>query len=273
MFEVDKNLCIACMQCIKDCPTRVISLVDGKAYINNDGCIKCGHCVAICPVEAVATDDYDMSEVIPYNEEDFYIDSNNLLNFIKFRRSIRRFKDKPVEKEKILKIIEAGRFTQTSTNSQDVSYTVVTEKLDVLKDLIYESLKKKSDYILENITSETEHLRRYANFWAFMYDEYKKDPVKNDKVFFNAPLVIFVTSPTPINGGLASSNMELMTDSLGLGTFFSGFTLVAADNNKGILDMLNIDDAKKIISCLVIGYPAAHYKRTVPRKKPNITWL
>ena len=29
----------------------------------------------------------------------------------------------PVEKEKIQQIIEAGRFTQTSTNAQDVSYT------------------------------------------------------------------------------------------------------------------------------------------------------
>ena len=42
-------------------------------------------------------------------------------------------------------------------------------------------------------------------------------------MFFNAPAVIFVTSPNAFNGGLASSNMELMTDALGLGTFFSGF--------------------------------------------------
>ena len=35
-------------------------------------------------------------------------------------------------------------------------------------------------------------------------------------MFFNAPAVIFVTSPNAFNGGLASSNMELMTDALGL---------------------------------------------------------
>lgn len=68
VFKVDRNKCIACMQCIKDCPTGVISLKDGKADINNSGCIKCGHCVAICPVEAVSTDDYNMNEVIPYNK-------------------------------------------------------------------------------------------------------------------------------------------------------------------------------------------------------------
>lgn len=165
MFKVDREKCIACKQCIKDCPVRVISLQEGKAYINNEGCIKCGHCIAVCPVEAVSTDDYDMSEVKPYDKETFTVESETLLNFIKFRRSVRRFKDMPVEKEKIQQIIEAGRFTQTSTNAQDVSYTVVTDKLPQLKELTYESLNQKGQYILANLTPETEYLKRYATAW------------------------------------------------------------------------------------------------------------
>lgn len=273
MFKVDKNKCIACEQCIKDCLTSVISLKDGKAEINNAGCIKCGHCIAICPVEAVSTDDYDMNEVIPYNKDNFSITPDNLLNFIKFRRSVRRFKDKEVEKEKIIKIIDAGRYTQTSTNSQDVSFTVVSENLNELKDLAYESLKKKGEAILENLTPETEHLKRYAERWLSFYNEHKKDPLKNDKLFFNAPLVIYVTSPTPINGSLASSNMQLMIDSLGLGTCFSGFLLVASQDNKEILDLLKIKDGKQIVSCLFIGYPDVKYQRTTPRKAANINWI
>ena len=31
MFKVDREKCIACKQCIKDCPVRVISLQVGKA--------------------------------------------------------------------------------------------------------------------------------------------------------------------------------------------------------------------------------------------------
>ena len=67
--------------------------------------------------------------------------------------------------------------------------------------------------------------------------------------------------------------MELMTDALGLGTFFSGFLLVASQDNKEILDLLGIKDGKQIISCLVIGYPDVKYQRTVPRKEANINWL
>ena len=147
MFKVDRDICIACEQCIKDCPVNDIYLKEGKAHIKNEACIKCGHCIAICPVKAVSTDDYDMSEVIEYKKEDFQIEPERLLNFIKFRRSVRRFKNKEVEKEKIEKIIEAGRFAPTSTNSQDVSYTVLQKELPKIKALTYEILNKKDIYL------------------------------------------------------------------------------------------------------------------------------
>lgn len=169
MFSVNKEKCIGCSQCVKDCPVSTISLVDNKAEINNERCFKCGHCIAICPVEAVSTDDYNMEDVIPYDNDSFTVEADNLLNFIKFRRSVRRFKDKEVEQEKIEKIIEAGRFTQTSTNSQDVSYVVVREKLDELRDLVYESLKMKGEAILANLTPQTAHLERYARMLSLIH--------------------------------------------------------------------------------------------------------
>lgn len=273
MFIVDREKCIACTQCIRDCPVDDIYLKDGKAHIKNELCIKCGHCLAICPTYAISTDDYDMSEVIKYDKETFAIDPDNLLNFIKFRRSIRRFKDKSIEKEKIEKIIEAGRFTQTGTNSQDVSFIVVDEKLDELKKLTYEILNKKGEYILNNMSPEIKHLERYARIWTQMYIAHQENCKKYDRLFFHAPIAIIVTANNETNGALASSNMELMVDALGLGTFFNGFFQVAAKDNKEISDLLQIKDDKKIITCMVIGYPDVQYKRTVPRKKANITWL
>lgn len=273
MFSVNKEKCIACQQCIKDCPVSDILLVDNKAHVKNEACIKCGHCVAICPTKAVSTDDYNMDDVNEYNKEDFTVEADNLLNFIKFRRSVRNFKDQKIEKDKIEKIIEAGRYTQTATNSQDVSYIVVNDKIEELRELAYESLKQKGEYILNNLTPETEHLKRYAYLWTKFYDAYKEDPIKNDKLFFNAPTVIIVTANNELNGALASSNMELMTDALGLGTFFSGFLQIASDNNKAIMELLEIKDNKKIITCMVVGYPNVKYKRTAPRKDAQVNWL
>lgn len=271
MFKVNKEKCIACTQCIKDCPVNDIQLVDEKANIKNKNCIKCGHCIAICPTNAVSTDDYNMDEVKEFDRENFSLEPENLLNFIKFRRSVRRFKDKKVEKEKIEKIIEAGRFTQTAVNSQDVSYVVITENLDKLKELAYESLKAKGEYIL-NQKEENKQLRRYALIWTKMYKAYKNDPIKNDRLFYNAPVVILAFSNHDLNGELASSNMELMTNALGLGTFFSGFLQIAAEGNKEMMNLFGIKN-KKLKSCMVIGYPDVTYKRTVPRKESEINWI
>lgn len=46
MFKVDKEKCIGCGLCIKDCFVRDIELIEGKALIKNITCFKCGHCIA-----------------------------------------------------------------------------------------------------------------------------------------------------------------------------------------------------------------------------------
>lgn len=272
MMNVNTEKCIACELCIRDCPVRCISLVEKKAQINNSTCLKCGHCIAICPVKAVDSDEYNMDEVVEYDKEKFYIDPENLLNFIKFRRSIRKFKNKEVEIEKIEKIIEAGRFTQTSTNSQDVSYIVVKDNKEPLREMVMEGLNNIGTHILNNLTPETKHFERYAKMWVKMYDTHKNNPNTEDRIFFNAPVVILVVSKTPINGGLASTNMELMTNALGLGTFYSGFLVRASHGNTKMREFLGLSEGEEIVTALVVGYPDVEYQRTVPRENASIRW-
>ena len=47
---------------------------------------------------------------------------------IKTRRSIRRYKNKPVPKEKIMEILEAGRIAPSASNRQPWHFIVVTER-------------------------------------------------------------------------------------------------------------------------------------------------
>lgn len=272
-MKVNKEKCIACGLCVNDCPARCIRLKDNKATIINKICIECGHCIAICPKFAVTTDEDKMKEVIPYKKETFHIEPENLLNSIKFRRSIRQFKDQEVETEKIEKIIEAGRFTQTARNNQDVSYLVIRKEIDKLRLLVMESLYHMGRHILENLTPENMSHKRYAKMWVDVYEAYQKDSNIEDIIYYQAPALILVLSPTPINGGLASTNMELMTNALGLGTFYSGFTVRAAQNNQKIREFLGLKEEEQIITCMAIGYPKVNYLRTVPRNDAKVTWL
>lgn len=269
MINIDLERCIGCGLCVRDCFRKVIGISDQKAFIKDNYCMKCGHCIAVCPNNAISMDDYDMSEVLQYEEGNFAIDSDKLLNLIKYRRSVRHFLKKPIEQEKLLKIIEAGRFTPTGGNAQGVSYIVVQENLTPLKKLALKRLKLMADAILKDDT-QPENIKNYAHLWVQMYED-EQNGVK-DSLFFEAPVVVLTVANSPLDAALAASNMELMTASLGLGCLFSGFFVRASLNNLEIKKMLGLDTTQKIITCLVMGYPDVHYLRTVPRKKAVISW-
>lgn len=111
--------------------------------------------------------------------------------------------------------------------------------------------------------------------WVDMYQNFQNptDPAEdNDRLFFNAPTVILVSAKSNINAALASTNMELMANTLDSGVLFSGFTLRAAKDNKEVRNFLEIEADKKLITALVIGYPDVKYFRTVPRKQADIIW-
>lgn len=53
---INKNKCVACKKCVKKCPVDAISMVRGKALIDDNECINCGKCVRTCPVKAILKD-------------------------------------------------------------------------------------------------------------------------------------------------------------------------------------------------------------------------
>lgn len=272
MITIDSEKCTGCGFCVRDCFPGDIFIVKGKAQVKSKKCMQCGHCIAICPQDAVSMTEYSMAEVKAYDRREFSVDADILLNFIKYRRSCRQFIAKEVEEEKISQIIEAGRYTQTGSNLQDVSYIVVRERLQELKTLAIKSLKESGEALLANPAPQTLWLKKYAELWIKMYEDFQINPQKNDRLFFNASAVIIVTADSDVSGVLASSNMELMTNALGLGTVFSGFFVRAAQDSQRILDLLGVKEGKKIVTCMVIGYPAVRYLRTVPRKEADISW-
>lgn len=272
---VNTEKCIGCTLCKQDCIVSDIEMRDGKSFIKNETCIKCGHCIAICPVKAISCDDekeYSMDEVKEYDEKTFSVESENLMNFMKFRRSVRLFKDAEVEEEKIEKILEAGKYCQTGSNAQDVSYVVVKDKIQELRKMVLETLNAEGTRMLSDEKTPKGYLV-YANMWKKMYNDFLEDPNGEDRLFFKAPLLIGIKAERVVDGALAGAKMELITDTLGLGTYFSGFLERAIYLNPKIKEFLNINAGEELACCMVIGYPKVKYKRTVPRKAINVTRL
>ena len=61
------------------------------------------------------------------------IDGKNILDLIISRQSDRKYSDKPVEKEKLERIIEAGRMAPSACNAQPWKFIVVTDNELVVK--------------------------------------------------------------------------------------------------------------------------------------------
>ena len=88
-----------------------------------------------------------------------------------------------------------------------------------------------------------------------------------------APLVIVVSSKSDVNAGLASSYMELMAESQGLGVLYSGFFVICSRLSAKIKGMLERPKGDRVITCMVIGYPAVKYQRIAPRKEIRVKEL
>lgn len=262
MVHVDETLCVGCGMCMSDCISSNIGIRERKAVIKKE-CFLCGHCVAVCPIGALSIPEYDMDDVEEFDEETFSLDPENVLHSIKFRRSIRNYRDEEVEQEVLEKLLQAGRYTATAKNNQDCTFVFVQKELDTLKEMVW-------NYIDNIKAPEGEKLSRdVLPYIAF--NRRRKADASDDYLFRNAPVVLFITSDWPLDAGLAAQNIENMAVSLELGALYNGFLTRIADVNEDVKKWLGIE-GKTIKATMLLGYPKTYYARTAPRKAANVIW-
>ncbi len=270
MINVDLEKCIGCGICKADCPTANIAIVEGKA-VHGKVCLDCGHCLAVCPQNAVAqAGDYDPAEIL--NCEDpgkFAIEPERLLNFVKFRRSVRQYTDEPVTEADIAKILEVGRYTQTGANTQTLRYVVLTK--DTLREITPVALKALAGLDVKSVDKKAMRMPpQYLDFqsiWIHWLSVYEKK--KRDLLFHGAPNALLVVSRTgnEVDGCLNAGHLELMANALGLGVCMMGFGTFAFAVSPELRERVGLQAGESVIFMMVFGHPSVKYLRTVNRKK------
>ena len=251
---IDREKCIGCGACAADCASNHIELVEGRAQTLPNRCIECGHCFAICPMGAVDMSNYYTNSCGPVVSMTEF-EPQRLLDAMRSRRSIRRFKPEAVSGEALDMILEAGRSAPTAKNAQDIAYTVLGSQ--------QEAIERECVGIF----------RRAQKLASPVSDAVSKMEITDNFFFKGAPLVIVVSSRSEVDASLASSYMEIMAESLGLGVLYSGFFIVCTKLSAKLRGMLRLPDGHKAITCLVVGHPDVEYQRTVPRKPLRKTVL
>ncbi|MGD9567067.1 MAG: nitroreductase family protein [Sedimentibacter sp.] len=269
---INKETCVGCGLCAEDCSRNAIELINGKADVELSLCNECSHCVAVCPNGSVSMPLYDENEIMEYEKSKLNLNPDDFLYFQKFRRSIRNFKKKQVEQDKLNQILEAGRYSPTASNRQLNRYIVIRDRIDEVREMAIKTLYDMANDPSFQVGGGVD----YRQAWIKMYDDYNEQKI--DRLFFNAPQIIVIVSEdkggfAEVNGGLAASRMELQANLLGLGVCYIGFFKKAINYNKKLRELIGMKENEEFILSFIIGHPNVKYQRTVNRKPADVRYM
>ena len=257
--------------CVAVCPMGIIELKEEKAVPTPvDGadelCINCGHCVAVCPYGAMSLTTMDPDDCPPVQKE-WLLSPEQTEHFLRSRRSIRVYRDEPVEKRDLAKLIDIARYAPSGHNLQPVKWLVVQAPGDVRKlaghtaDWMKCVLKEKPDL------GAAMGLSRIVGEWES----------GRDRICRGAPHLVVAYGAT--GDAIASSSallalayLELAAPSLGLGACWAGYLNLAAGQWPPLQEAIALPEGNSPHGSMLVGRPKYRYKRLPLRNEPAIIW-
>jgi nitroreductase len=173
--------------------------------------------------------------------------SEELLNLIGARQSVRAYTSQPVEKEKLMRCIEAARLAPSACNAQPWKFIVVDnpEIKDRLADFTSSRLLGMNHFT-KQAPVHVAIVRERANFTSGV------GQVLKGKEY---PL---------IDIGIATVQFCLQATAEGLGTCIVGWF-----DEKGAKRLLQIPQDKRLELIITVGYPATNEIRRKIRKETS----
>ena len=263
--SIDREKCIGCESCVKDCITYSLEMSENKAQVaegGDDRCISCQHCFAICPTGAISFDGKNPQDAETPN----FGNPDDLLKLIKSRRSVRQFKQDEITADDWNKIKSMLPYIPTGCNFNGLHFSFVESRtaMDKLNEYTRKTLLK---LISNKFTSK--YAGKFARFkTAFENGE--------DIIFRQAPAMIVVSSSIKapcanVDPIIALSYIELYVNSLGLGTCWCGFAQSCFKIMPKLSEFVKIPDGYKPVYAMLIGYPSVNYPRVIMPEEFPIT--
>jgi nitroreductase len=166
------------------------------------------------------------------------------LNLVNKRQSVRGYTDKPVEREKIERCIEAARLSPSACNAQPWKFIVVDDL--ELKNALADTTTTKM--------MAMNHFTKQALVHIVVVEE-------NANLTSSIGQVIRDKSYPLMDIGIATIQFCLQATEEGLGTCILGWF-----NEKKVKKLLNIPRSKRAMLIITLGYPSSAEIREKRRK-------
>ncbi|MEE4197265.1 MAG: nitroreductase family protein [Bacteroidales bacterium] len=172
------------------------------------------------------------------------IDPKIFLKVIHNRQSDRAYMTQPVEQEKLIRVLEAGRLAPSACNAQPWTFIVVTDQ----------ELKTKIADCTSSRILGINHFTKQAPLHILIVEE---------KANFtsNAGSLIKGKHFPLIDIGIAAEHICLQAEAEGLGTCMIGWF-----DEPGVRKLLKIPASKRVPLIITLGYPAKEKREK--RRKP-----
>jgi len=286
---IDLEGCTKCKACITACPARLFYFEVDQLQIFEtfeDTCIECGHCVAICPVNVIRLKVHEHKPLKSIELKKERPSYESFYNLTITRRSIRQFKDKPIDRSLIQKLLDIIQYSPTAENAENVCVSIIQDKELVAK--ISDSITTQMKNFLQlaespqGLKALEKMLPKSAYKTAIENLPQVKDILKMidhglDFWCWNGELIILhgdkETGFIRENCTLAAAHIMLAAELLGLATCSLGFLMYFSLQFKQIKKLMKIPKKNYIGYALAIGYPDVKYKRIPARKPLKVEWI
>jgi ferredoxin len=292
-IAIDTEKCNGCGLCVEVCKDFSIVMKDGKTIESGQaifGCIGCGHCMAICPTGAIKIEGRFTSpnDLFPLADKSELASYEALLKLFQRRRSIREFKDKPVELGLIDKIIAAASFAPMGIPPSDVNILVMNGK-----EKAFQFSKDYCEYLVTlkwmvspiglffmKIFYGKQNGEMFRDFIKPLIDVYDGYMKKGENIVtYDAPLALyFYGSPytDPADPLIAATYAMTAAESLGLGTCMIGGVhpfIQSGGAAKKFREKWGIRFKSREGLILLVGYPRVKYHQGIKRTFANVDWV
>lgn len=283
---VNVATCTGCGLCVAACTDQVFRLDQGKAVVGPGvfmGCIACGHCVATCPTASITVRGRGMTEAdaveLPPASHRASADSFEAL--LLARRSIRRFTPQDVDRPMIDRILAMTSTAPMGIPPSDVGVVVFhgRDRVQAFADDACAAFRKMRWFFHPWVLAAMrpilgkENSRAMREFVGPLIETLLEERAEGRDCFtYDAPAAfLFHHGPMtdPADCHIAATYAMLAAESLGLGSCMLG-TTVGLNRAKPFKQKYGIPSGDKIGLGLVVGHPAAQFRRGLRRRLASV---